>query len=45
MPTDITRNCIVILLIRIQVQKKGVKQANFLFQVTAVDILNWEGLL
>jgi phage-related protein len=29
MPTVITRNCIVILLIQIQVQEKGVKQASF----------------
>jgi len=45
MPSVITRNCIVIFLIQIQVQEKGVKQASFIFQVTAVDILNRESFL
>jgi len=45
MPTIIARNCIVILLIQIQVQEKRVKQASFIFQVTAVDILNRDWFL
>jgi len=45
MPSVITRNCIVILLIQMQVQEKGVKEASFIFHVTAVDILNRQGFL